>query len=1288
MTPGQELADALASPGALLMWCAGRGYEPAADGPPLPPGATLAGSIHLKAPAAPRAPRLLLIQRPDLRERNILGNRLREIQIEANADRTRLRAGGMSAVAPALCLLAGGDFLVAFPLDGNAYARRMRFTPGRLTATIQRPDAGTLVEHFNRFNASTFAGLAQDPGGPGGGTRADALRALARRAVADLVWPWDKIFVGSKLDESFVGFMRAQRNRIAQITLVEANREALLAPMWRLIGESSPSGPLPAIASLVKDKAFRSGLIAAVDTVLLRLVLYRYLEAQFGYTERQGEEQRVALGSFDELLQRTTEIKREDLVRLIRKFQKDYNPPDAQIGLFAPVKLTHPEEFVAGVTGRAERYQSIAGGDLHQGRIAEAADVLQAWLLGHHREEFALLLAGTSTDDYSFHYADLEAQALQSFYEDTIGTDIRITYDPKTRAAAVGVADHQKNRKEQGAYYTGEKMCASLVERTIGSRFEIWLASLDAAVKAPPADRRHRVAQSLGELLSWRILDPTCGGGMFLRAAFEYLSGQHRRVREVLKGLSSEALNEVTASGSACAFASGAAEGEWQWHILLHMLHGVDVDVKAVNVASNLLTLSALTYKPNGICFPSFVNVSLKQGNALIAPLRPEERAEFLAKYNGEILQLIDLRAQLRDPNLERSVWKARHLAAAIIAKGLVEARIVLAYKARFPVMSPEKLIERVRGVGVFLYEVEFPEAFFTIVEKSAKAGLSRKVVLRADPGFDFILGNPPWEEPAKEFKQFLPDYDPEYLELSGQASKDRETTLLADPEIAARWLAFQRSVDDYKVLLDSGWYHHQSRKVKGRFPGAHTNLYKYATEMTWQLLVGRGAAGIVTHSGLWQDLAANGLRALLLDQCEVRAVCGFVNTERIFPDVEPRQRFCINVFAKGGRTETLPAIFMRTSLDDLQNFDALAARIQVDDVRGDARDCYPVPELKAAEQWMTARALSRPPSLDSPPWNVYTYSRELNAGEQREYFHTARSEGFLPLVQGTQFNIFGVHFGDPPEAWLDPDEAGAGGFIRAKQTDRVLNAIADYLLARGGTLKGGRGAAAREWVFRLTGSPEVPAEWVQLDWEGYRIAWRDVVRSDDRRTLIAAVVPRRVGLAHTAPYIRPFRLKVTEAGVSSELQYELPHVLFLAGMLSSFAADAVARPRLGNNHLSSATFRSLPVPPFSDTPRHRRVAELAARLTCLPPGDRQWADYTDLAASVGLVPERDGLTDTDARQEAEIELNALAAAEYGLGRREFAYLMDTLFMTPKYRELHGLLKDRIAAAMPAGAGQ
>lgn len=1274
MTDAQrELTAALKDEASLERWLGLRGYTPLMPAPPpwSKPGLKEARYFH--AAKHPRAPILLCLWSGGWTERALRGSDLRARQRDANEYRRWLRGHGHEREAPALCLVACPEFLVTFALDDNPFSRRLRFTPQLLDRA-----GNPLEQHFARFRASTFETWAVATSPP-----ADSFLAeLDGEEEGETSWDWSKLFVGAKLDQDFVSFMAEERARIAKLLLLPERREALLRPLWRPLSSTFVDGlskdVLPTIERMARERRLRSALFATIDTVLLRLVLYRYLEAQFGYQAPQDEQRGIALGTYDEVVAQTVRVDQKNLETRRGRGRRGAARQE-QLLMFAQVHRA--KEFDSEVRRRAEWYQQQAGGDLHQGAVAEAADVLQEHLIREQRDVFAGLISGTSTADYSFHYADLDARAFQQFYEDTISTDLHLSYDPATRRAQVEVVDFERNRKEQGAFYTDERLCNWLVKRTLGRRFEEWYRRLGRFLEEharTPKGRLPAVRALLDELMGWRIIDPTCGGGIFLRAAFEALSGMREKVVMLLERLPEEARKELTADAPYHAFAEGAEVGEWEWHVLLHMLYGVDVDVKAINVASNLLTLSALTYKRNGICFPSFINTSLKPGNALINPLRPEQRPAFLARHGAALAKLIGLRQRLREPNQSRDAWRKLHEEAGSLTRGIVEAEVLRVYDELWEDRG-KKLISRVMRVGVFLYEAEFPEVFFEL----KREGGEERAVLRQNPGFDVVLGNPPWEEPAAELKEFLPEFDADYLALSGPASKKREDELLKDPVILKRWNDRQESIEDYKALLSSGWYQHQRRKVRGKIPGAHTNLYKYATEMSWHLLREGGAAGLVLSSGLWNDLAASGLRRLLIDLSSLVEVCGFTNNEGLFPSVEPRVKFSATTFYRGGRADELKGIFMCRQFEALDDFDRISVSISADSIRQDSRDSYPVPEVRGDQHHAFERCLQKFPCLDDEPWHVDTYSREFNAGEQREYFEPRRP-GYLPLLNGTQFNLFGVFFGELPEFWVNSKQgSGAGQFLQKKQEGRILDAIAAHIVAMEGKIKGGKREAALDWVEAQTGDREIPPDWVRLDWDGYRLAWRDLVRNDDRRTLIVSIVPRRVALADTAPYVRPFSLSIRGDRVVWELQYEMDELLYLTGCLSSFTGDGIVRPRVAGTHLKPNIFKALPVPPWKDTKEQRRVAELTARLTCLPAtAERPWADYTDLAAAVGLTPARDGLLDPAARREAEVELNALVARLYGLGAKEFRFLMDTLFMTPKHKTVHAALRDEIAARL------
>jgi hypothetical protein len=1170
----------------------------------------------------------------------------------------------------------------------------LRFTPEQLKRSDEL--AQQYVALDAEMTASWAEGTWAEREPESDGSFLSRLRAAGREVPQ---FDWTNLYVGRGLDEEFVAFMNVIRRRIASILLDKSRREDLLVPILDRfdvedeVSESKlASDGHPQLKDIASLKEIRDRLIATVDTVLLRLVLYRYLEAQYGYKPTDEERQEIAFGSYDELIKQTTRADDQRLQELLGRARKEAGvqagqATSGQRKLFEDaMQVKQPEAFEDGIREHHGHHRALAGGDLHQGEIARAADALQGYLLENCREDLATLIEGTRSDRYSFHYADLDPRAFQRFYEDTIGTEIRPQYNPETENVEVGVEEWSKNQKEQGAFYTDEKIAEWLASRTLGSRLDNWydrlLDFLDAEAKEPKG-RLPKLRRLLDELLNVRVLDFTCGGGIFLRAAFERLVQEQQRVAEALEThLPDEVYRTLTEGEPYDLFGPSMETGRWEWRVLLHCLYGVDLDVKAINVASNLLTLSALTYKPHGVSFPSFINTNLKVGNALVIPLTPERRENLSEVYQEEIQRLIALRKKLRDPELSRDRWRDLNEEASSITREITNSQIALAFDEVFPDLSDEEVIRRVREVGCFLYEIEFPEAYFC-----------EDGTWKDDPGFDVVLGNPPWEVPAKELNQFLPEFDPEYSSLTGPESKKREEALLSDAEIEKRWKAYKQSIDDYRDILSGKYYRHQAATVKGREVAASKNLYRYAAELAFHQTDSVGHIGMVLEAGLWLDVSAKGLRKLFLDRTDISAVCGF-NNKGIFSKIDDRTRFTCTVARKGESTDVLPAIFMREEIEALDRFDEEKVEIPAEKIREHPSDAYRVMSVRSTEHWKAMGALKHHPRLEEEPWSVDTYTRELHEADQREYFKAEPGE--LPVVKGAQFNLWGVFEGTLPEYWISMDNDEAGGFLRKRQWKRMKNQVADVLRRRGTSVKGSSKIKLfLNWVGAVTGTnipkdlPDeqkwqaLPEEWRRLDLDGYRIAWRDGTNMTNKRTLVPAIIPRRVALTDKAPFIRPFTLEVGESEVEWTLQYSHKCLLYLAGILSSYAADSLIRSNVGKTTLTLGLFQDLHAPEWNGSERQMRIAELCAMLTCLPATDeRPWADYADLGKVVGVHPETDSLTGTKERRDAKVELNALANKEYGLGRDGFEFLIEELFDTPEHREEHFSMRDRIVREM------
>ena len=152
------------------------------------------------------------------------------------------------------------------------------------------------------------------------------------------------------------------------------------------------------------------------------------------------------------------------------------------------------------------------------------------------------------------------------------------------------------------------------------------------------------------------------------------------------------------------------------------------------------------------------------------------------------------------------------------------------------------------------------------------------------------------------------------------------------------------------------------------------------------------------------------------------------------------------------------------------------------------------------------------------------------------------------------------------------------------------------------------------------------------------RVAFRDVSRDTDTRTIRAALVPPCVFLTNAAPYF------VWPRGTESDQAY-------LLGILSSLPLDWYAR-RFVVKHVSFFVLNPFPVP-RPDTPcsLRDRVVALAGRLAA--PDDRfaEWADR--LRVECGPV-------DADEKVDHIRELDAVVAHLYGLDEGQLVHVFET----------------------------
>lgn len=164
------------------------------------------------------------------------------------------------------------------------------------------------------------------------------------------------------------------------------------------------------------------------------------------------------------------------------------------------------------------------------------------------------------------------------------------------------------------------------------------------------------------------------------------------------------------------------------------------------------------------------------------------------------------------------------------------------------------------------------------------------------------------------------------------------------------------------------------------------------------------------------------------------------------------------------------------------------------------------------------------------------------------------------------------------------------------------------------------------------------------------RIAFRDVARSTDTRTIIAALVPGNRVIVHQAPFLLRTEGKATDEA-------------FVLGVLCSMPCDWQAR-RTVELHMTFAQLGLLSIPdPGEGDPVRDRVAEIAGRLAAADDRFSKWA--AEVGVPVGSV------ADQATKDDLVCELDACVAHLYGLDETDLEVIYGTFSQTVDYSERH-----------------
>lgn len=788
-------------------------------------------------------------------------------------------------------------------------------------------------------------------------------------------------------------------------------------------------------------------------------------------------------------------------------------------------------------------------------------------------------------------------------------------------------------RKSSGSYFTKDFAVEHLLEKALTPALVDHVASVDAIRDDDEAAERY---------FDFRVADIAMGSGHFLVAAIDHveraLSGYLTKrplpaVRTEIARLKSAALDTL---GNLAEQVEIEDTQLLRRLIARRCIYGVDVNPVAVQLAR--VSIWIHTFVP-GLPL-SLLDHNLVVGNSLVGIGQVDELRKLIGG-DAELFK-IDSEALLGEATEPlATLAKLADTTAVEIAKA--RSAVAEARKAAAPAEALFDLATaaRLRGEPLTVKLDDWQKVKETLVGSRAHAQARRElahlapfhfpvafpeVFLRDRAGFDVILGNPPWQEATLEEHAFWARHVPGLRGLNQREQEAAKARLREERKDLQA--AYEKELAEAEAT--------RRALTTGPFPGMGTgdpDLYKAFCWRFWSLVVPEGGriAVVLPRSALCAK-GSQEFRESVFSGSDPVNVTMLLNTGGwVFDEAEPRYTIGLVAIHRAkptGKSVRLLGPF--ASYDRFREASVLTpSEFEGSEVTG-WTDSASLPLLPTEMSLEVFTQLRKSPKLgldDSKSWRARPHT-ELHATNDKSLMDLESKDcpkGFWPVFKGESFDLWDPDTGSEHYyAWANPEVV-----IPVLETKRLSG------------LKRANSPFREFSPSELRNSGSLPCLHP-------RVAFRDVARATDSRTIIAALLPPRVFLTNVAPYfLWPRGDEVDQA--------------FLLGVLSSLPLDWYAR-RFVELHVNFYVLNPFPIPrPLSTSQYRKRVVELAGRLACPDPRFADWAKR--VGVGVGPLPSNE-------KQDMICELDAVVAHLYGLTERQLSHVFETFHEGWDFEEL------------------
>jgi hypothetical protein len=781
-----------------------------------------------------------------------------------------------------------------------------------------------------------------------------------------------------------------------------------------------------------------------------------------------------------------------------------------------------------------------------------------------------------SGDDGSHGPVDFRSLGVREFgtiYEGLLESELSIaqadlTVDRRTKAylpakphdevvvLAGQIYIHNKSgeRKSTGSYFTKQFAVEYLLDSALEPALTDHLASV--AEFLATGDE----AAAAEAFFDFRVADLAMGSAHFLVAAIDRIEARFTAflaehpvpaVADELARLERAAREALGDQAASIDIETGAL---LRRQIARRCIYGLDLNLIAVELAR--VSIWIHTFVP-GLPM-STLDHNLVVGNSLTGIATVDEVLDVLdpnrppgqdSLFGQEIRQALQnardrliraaqtaeaTKAEVRDA----AKAHAQAMEDAADAKALMDAAVAIRLGLIPLSAEPDQVVRSVKGASTQDENVTVQEQVSRL-QAGHLPYLFPEVFLRDKPGFDVMLGNPPWEKVMWQPAPYWAGVLPGLMAMPDRLREARIAQLRLEHPIEAQ---LERQEEQQRKVLQDLF-----KKVYTLRGGTHLELAQLMLERVLAIRRSSGRVGLVLPRQSMVLAGWKNLRAALTRDFDLRIVQGRNQGEWIFEDVHAS--YAVVFLSAAPAPDPVTRIWAAAKPDDVKNASDGNAIVLTRDNLDSFSEMHVIPWFTSMAERSVFDAMRGHPRLASGSgWIKATHDARWDfrgSGPDRALADRVERPSSWKILMTAHVDQFEFDFDEDFKQFISDFSA-----LIAKR----------------------RGVALRHGTPVLTGAHPM-------------IIVRHPSRSDDSRTIIATALPES-GILHNKGYVHAAMHAENSTGDER---------LALLGLLNTLPADWWAR-RFVDRHVTAPVLNQIPLPTW-DTAQIGEVARIAGTL-------------------------------------------------------------------------------------------